>query len=313
MSRDDIDLSADSPHKSANPHHHHHHNQSRSNSSSSSSEHKPLPPLPLEPMAPSKRVHFAPERDVYIPPSPTLSCASSIASSNGPITPPQHEAFLHTPMPPAAAALFSPSSSSSSSNQSNHAQSRPPLAGHGLAPPRHVDPHHYELHPIFSAQFAPYPPPLHYDLLLPPSHIVTSTKQALSLQTLNHPATQPPLSSLHILCPPLPWPITIAPPPSSPYPYVTVSDVLHQIYSSLRTPVNRGEYDGLDKKMRHEVEESWRARYRRVRGGDAEKEEERRKGVKRVDWLVGRTMFAGFEKTPKGLGVVEMRVYGGTR
>ncbi|KZT24785.1 hypothetical protein NEOLEDRAFT_1148355 [Neolentinus lepideus HHB14362 ss-1] len=77
----------------------------------------------------------------------------------------------------------------------------------------------------------------------------------------------------------------ISPTPPELVPYVTVADVLAHLYAALRTPASKREWAALDARAQERVGASF---FRRCGAG-----EERRKGVKRVDWLGGRTRFGG--------------------
>lgn len=141
-------------------------------------------------------------------------------------------------------------------------------------------------------------PAIIYDVSLPPSFITTSRYEPLSSLALSQPATQPPLASMTIFPSNLPWPITI--PASSPKPgaFVSVSDVVTAIYRTLRLNVTKLEFDSLPSAdARHRVNAMYEHRCRRAgeRGKQAY-EEERQKGLKRIDFLMGRNTFLGLSR-----------------
>ncbi|KAF8879378.1 hypothetical protein BD779DRAFT_1423818, partial [Infundibulicybe gibba] len=73
----------------------------------------------------------------------------------------------------------------------------------------------------------------------------------------------------------------------------TVSDVLQGIHNSLRTNLSASEYDALPTHQhQRRATAAYEARYRRVRGTRAY-DEEKRGGLKRVDYLMDNTRFAG--------------------
>jgi len=80
---------------------------------------------------------------------------------------------------------------------------------------------------------------------------------------------------------------------SSPHPdpFVTVADVLKTLYTALRLAVTPAEYDALpSREAKFRVVAAYENRCRK--SGNAY-DEEKRKGVKRIDFLMGRNMFAG--------------------
>lgn len=82
--------------------------------------------------------------------------------------------------------------------------------------------------------------------------------------------------------------------------YVTVDDVLEAIYRTLRANVTHEEYAALPTERDiHSVASAYEERYRRVRG-EREYQEEKRRGVRRVDYLMGRTTFMGLSVNGKG-------------
>nr|VWP01202.1 Metacaspase-1 (EC [Ganoderma boninense] len=115
------------------------------------------------------------------------------------------------------------------------------------------------------------------------------------------PASHPPLPSLAIVCDYLPWTIVVVPTPGARWaaPYVTVGDVLHTLYRTLRLGATEHELGALEPGLRGRVLQAYAARYRRV-ADPRVREAEKAKGVKRVDYLCDRTAFGGFAPVPGG-------------
>ena len=119
---------------------------------------------------------------------------------------------------------------------------------------------------------------------------------------VREPATHPALPSLAITCDYLPWTIIVVPTPGAAWStsFVTVGDVLHTLYRTLRLGVTDFELGAADPALRARVHASYVARYRRV-AQPAEREIEKAKSVKRVDYLCDRTSFRGLAPVPNGI------------
>ncbi|KAG6917083.1 hypothetical protein DXG01_003972 [Tephrocybe rancida] len=222
---------------------------------------------------PGKHVRFSRTNMVHSPPTPDtpppLSNSSfSPASSSSLPTPPSYPTILPGPLPNAA--LYQ----------------RPPM-------PKSV-----RAHALLQFSTSPL---LNVDLRHPPSTI-TSHHQGIPLRDFAEPATQPPLSSLTILVPHLPWTVTVYPSHPS-QGYVSVNDVLEELYHSLRTNITARDYAALpSEKARRQVSLAYEQRYKRVRG-TRDYEDEKQRGVLRVDFLMGRTRFMGLSSNERGAGV----------
>jgi hypothetical protein len=84
--------------------------------------------------------------------------------------------------------------------------------------------------------------------------------------------------------------------------------VLTQIYQSLRISVLPAEYDHLPSRdVQRMVNDSYRRRYKRIMVGRAY-EEEKAKGLKRVDFLMDANRFMGLTATQHGPAVWELNV-----
>jgi len=75
--------------------------------------------------------------------------------------------------------------------------------------------------------------------------------------------------------------------------YITLEDVLDSIYRTLRVNVTQAEFASLpSSKEQRRATESYERRYRRIRH-EGLYQEEKRGGMKRVDFFLGRSRFMG--------------------
>ncbi|EEB91490.1 hypothetical protein MPER_10140 [Moniliophthora perniciosa FA553] len=119
---------------------------------------------------------------------------------------------------------------------------------------------------------------------------MTTRHSSLSTTTLNEPALNPPVASLKLITSLIPWSIHVN--ASNGY-FVTVADVLNALYRSLRTNITQAEYSTLPSRSDiQQVNEAYEYRYRRVHDYRSSIEE-KKAGVKRVDFLRRRTRFMG--------------------
>lgn len=227
----------------------------------------------------TKRVHFAPTNILYSPvpatPSPSNS-TSSLPSSSDPPTPPPHE---YTPAPPRHASL-NPMSECLPDSTNERMQ----------------------IH--FLLAYAPYAEPfVNYDLSLPPS----TFGNQIPPQTLLEPATSPALHSLVIECPHLKWDFSITPSSSLPGAFVTVLDVFEALYRGLRLAVHPVDYNELPFDIVRDVNAAYYTRCGRILATEARTSEES-KGIKRVDFLMGRTRFLGLSGTTRSRDIWTLNV-----
>jgi len=139
-------------------------------------------------------------------------------------------------------------------------------------------------------------PLLKYDVSYPPSTIIPNVP-TLPPHVISEPATTPPVPSMVIRCPHLPWKITILPTNTK---HVTVRDVFEGIYRSLRLTVLEAEFQCLTSaEARHSVNNAYILRYKRIDDSEA-RQLEKSKGLKRVDFLGERTVFTGLSSTMEG-------------
>ncbi|KAK0203314.1 hypothetical protein DFS33DRAFT_784674 [Desarmillaria ectypa] len=151
------------------------------------------------------------------------------------------------------------------------------------------------------------PPAINYDLINHPSTITTSYSTLSSRpNSLSESAISPPVSHLTLTSPHLPWRISVRPLLNGTY--VTVSDVLHGMYNGLRENISPAEFHGLPSKTEvRRVTEAYEQRYRRIKSRSGSYEE-KKAGVKRVDFFMGRTRFAGLSPSTKGHDVWVMNI-----
>ncbi|KAJ7586314.1 hypothetical protein C8J56DRAFT_944357 [Mycena floridula] len=136
---------------------------------------------------------------------------------------------------------------------------------------------------------------LKYDLSLPCSVLT----ELYPTNSLLEPATSPPVPSLLISSTYLQWPIIAH--SNTNKSYVTVWDVVSSLFYTLTPAVSRTEYQALPEDVRRRVDAAY---FARVRG----KAGEEKKGVKRVDFLQGRTRFRGLSGTRGRPNVWELNV-----
>ena len=211
-----------------------------------------------------KHVRFASTNQYLAPPAGRRSRSVSPASSTGPLTPPSHAFVLPGPTPYAF-----PSSPSKSR----------------VAPAR--------LHSLVEHSTSPT---IIYDFVDPPS-AMSSRRDRISSRTLAEPATSPPMQSITLISPHLPWRIPVIARNGS---FVTVIDVIDAIYHSLRTQVGEQEYKLLPtRKDQDRASAAYRQRYKRYRDPRTY-DEERRHGLRRIDFLMGHSKFRGLSGTDSG-------------
>ncbi|KAJ7804162.1 hypothetical protein B0H14DRAFT_1624539 [Mycena olivaceomarginata] len=212
---------------------------------------------------PGKHVRFSTENTFHSPPPLLSRSASSTNSSSGPFTPPSlPHGSLPRPTPYAPRRAYTDASA---------AKCR---AHHLVA-------------------FTDESPLLKFDVSVHPSAIASHHKGVASAGFLE-PAVYPPQPTISITSRHLPWSIPVS---ASNGKFVRVADVFNALYRSLRTNITAGEYNALGtQKLMRRVMEAYTHRYTRLSGhrGYAE---EKKHGVKRVDFLMGCTKFQGLSPT----------------
>ncbi|KAG6827730.1 hypothetical protein H0H87_003767 [Tephrocybe sp. NHM501043] len=154
------------------------------------------------------------------------------------------------------------------------------------------------LHPLLQSSSSPL---LNFDLRQSPSTI-TSHYKGISLRGFTEPATQPPLPSITIVSPHLPWTATVY--PSRHGTYVTVGDVIDELHHFLRKQISAKEWNSLpSEKDRRRVTDAYERRYRRI-SSSRDYDDEKTRGVRRVDFLMGLNKFMGLAPSAEGPGVL---------
>lgn len=174
----------------------------------------------------------------------------------------------------------------------------PPVPATGYAPPGPSYSIPYPPHqPIASGQYAHSlldPSAVAWDLIEHPSTIMTHNNYSLSTRTVRAPATTPHLPFLTITSIHLPWKIKVY---ASNGVYVTLEDIFNSIYRSLRTNITSAEFNLFSTQDdQRRATRAYEKRYRRFRNSTAY-EEEKRGGMKRVDFLMGHTKFLGISNS----------------
>ncbi|KAG2361826.1 hypothetical protein BDR07DRAFT_1358407 [Suillus spraguei] len=128
--------------------------------------------------------------------------------------------------------------------------------------------------------------PIEWDVRYQPTRSAGIANTALLPSHLSQFATNPPIPKLHLVCDLLfpEWEIVARNPTG-----VTVRDVLEAIYETLHRLLQIHEWEGLSLKQRSRIEDIHRARCR----ASLYPERTRLAGVRRADYLLSTTMFAG--------------------
>ncbi|KJA18527.1 hypothetical protein HYPSUDRAFT_45226 [Hypholoma sublateritium FD-334 SS-4] len=199
-------------------------------------------------------------------------------------------------VPQYASSSATPSPTFSTSTLSTAEPQTPPELGFGS--PYHSIPLPgipTRLHPILAAQPTQT---VSYDLTLAPE-TMRPLSFAIPTDIWEQPAAIPPVPFLDIVCPELPWRITVSPTTKNAK-GVTVGDVFTALYRSLRTNVTKQEYALMPSDAHRSVAiEAYNARVSRL--PQSMREVERAKGLKRVDFLGKRKHFLGFAPAKGGV------------
>ncbi|KAF8967254.1 hypothetical protein BDZ97DRAFT_1656512 [Flammula alnicola] len=212
-----------------------------------------------------KQVRFAYKNSYHSPPpTPALSFSSStISSGSGPLTPPYATQGLPGPTP--YTIPYAPSKHLKSSRYVGSVRAHPLL----------------EMGAI-TWDVMDHPSTIRRDYNSVPNH------------TFREAATNPPLAYLSITSPHLPWVIKVYASNGS---FVTLEDVFTTIYRALRINITPAEFSSLPSPNdQRRATRAYEQRYRRQRSTRIY-EEEKRGGMKRVDFLMGCTRFFGISNS----------------
>ena len=189
----------------------------------------------------------------------------------------------------------------------------PPSAGYGLPGPSPYVLSYAPQNPTKSVPYAGqvYAHPMldsssiTYDLMEHPSTILTRNNYSLSVRTFREPATTPPQTFLTIISIHLPWTIKVY---ASNALYVSLEDVYDSIYHNLRTNITSAEFNLFSSQDdQRRATRAYEKRYRRLRNTRAY-EEEKRGGMKRVDFLMGHTKFLGLSNSSRRPDEWQLRI-----
>jgi hypothetical protein len=172
----------------------------------------------------------------------------------------------------------------------------------------------YRIHPAIT--YTGIPPYLCFDLAFPPSYLLVPDSPSLSsdfssassgsvetanLLLLSEPALYPASSTITLLTEALPWSVTV----TTKSKFVTLFDVLQALHSSLRLQVTKVEWASLSRASQDVIAASF---HRRVDGFSdrVKREKQLGKGIRRLDFLVGRTRFFGISPFGEKPGVYKV-------
>jgi len=131
-----------------------------------------------------------------------------------------------------------------------------------------------------------------YNLTTLPS-TVTDKGCPLPPAILMEAATVPPVQSMVIQCPLLPWEIKVEPQKSKQRNFIVVQDFFDCLYSALRRPVTEHEFNAVvSSGRRYSITNAFQQRIKSVPDYGLYLEEQK-KGLKRVDFLGESIMFDG--------------------
>lgn len=120
------------------------------------------------------------------------------------------------------------------------------------------------------------------------------------LSLLDDPVTYPLMNSIILFSDILPWSTPVG--AEIPGGAVTIYDVLESLHTSLRTPISKSEWDHLSAHTQNSVSAAF---YRRLGGirDHSLREKQFRRGVRRLDFLLGNTKLLGIAAVPGKPGV----------
>lgn len=138
------------------------------------------------------------------------------------------------------------------------------------------------------------PPRLFFDLSYHPSLSPNCIDSVLRPPILSAPATASAETSMALVCELLPWAIHI----NAPGPFITISDLLLQLYEALRRTATVDEISRESPSTQQLVTAAFTRRVERETNPDA-RVIEFNKGIKRVDFLLGKHQFLGMFLTER--------------
>ena len=120
------------------------------------------------------------------------------------------------------------------------------------------------------------------------------------LSLLDEPVTYPHMTSVVLFSDLLPWSTRVE--AQTPGGVVTIFDVLETLHTALRTPISKSEWNSLSSHTQNSVSGAF---YHRL-GGIRDhllREKQLRKGVRRLDFLLGNTKLLGISAVADKPGV----------
>ena len=224
-----------------------------------------------------------------------------------------------TPSPTFSISSFpSPPQPTTPSSSRSYYAPLPPLATYAMV--QHVHP---------AVLYSGRVPPLYFDITVSPSQLADTVPQKPSkggwlskcsrpsaqqspltgrsaspvrfeLSLLDEPVTYPHMNSIVLFSDLLPWSTRVEAP--TPDDVVTIFDVLQSLHTVLRIPVSKSEWNSLSAHAQDSISAAF---YRRLGGirDHSLREKQLKKGVRRLDFLLGDTKLLGISAVPNKPGV----------
>ncbi|KAG8807148.1 hypothetical protein FRC17_004620 [Serendipita sp. 399] len=142
---------------------------------------------------------------------------------------------------------------------------------------------------------SPNPTPLILWDIFQPTSSILGTNPSYPIH-LNHSAVEPPVSSMRLICKDMPWMITIRKKDNS---IVTIGDVFEAIYTQMQESIIHSEWRLMGPAIQKQVSARFQQRLEQL-ASVGQVDESR--GIRRVDFLLGKTAFVGLKSDPKTIG-----------
>lgn len=180
--------------------------------------------------------------------------------------------------------------------------------------------------PAYPYGYPPVVPSELHPLLRPDSHAISfdlsffefrpldAKGKPIPFQTLTEPATHPPTTRLVITSDVIPqWPVLLdyevatqaIPHSSSALPPITLGDVLYAIHQTLQTQITHREWAKLDDKEEIAVGKAYTKRCKLTPGHESRLAAD---GVRRVDYLLRKVLFAGLSRKNNDQGYENIKL-----
>lgn len=154
-----------------------------------------------------------------------------------------------------------------------------------------------KLHPYL--RYNPSTPPMWLDVRLSPLTVqFREVRRQVNEWDLTRFACEPPITRMRLYSPCWPWVVDV----ESGNPVgVTLQELFAAIFQSMMRPITKLDYYNceMDDAARGRIADAWVARCR--------DEEDRRRGVRRVDFLLERVMLEGFTKGRDGMWEMKLQ------